>query len=101
MRRPGRVAAGLGLALVVQLRGVHPVEAELDGAVARDAQALAVVQPGQQVRVDVNGDGPRPVGRGPSHPWRVKGSNLRRLSRQIYSLLPLTTRATRLVRQGQ
>ncbi len=27
--------------------------------------------------------------------WRVKGSNLRRLSRQIYSLLPLTTRATR------
>src|SRR5687768_13627351 len=27
--------------------------------------------------------------------WRVMGSNHRRLSRQIYSLLPLATRATR------
>ena len=41
-------------------------------------------------------DGPRPVGSGAVRDvWRVKGSNLRRLSRQIYSLLPLTTRATR------
>ena len=37
----------------------------------------------------------RAVGGRRAHAWRVKGSNLRRLSRQIYSLLPLTTRATR------
>ena len=35
-------------------------------------------------------------GRGPSNQaWRVKDSNLRRLSRRIYSPLPLATRATR------
>src|SRR4051812_30955073 len=47
----------------------------------------------------------RRFGRGLSTPesrksgrWRLLGSNQRRLSRQIYSLLPLTTRANRRVR---
>ena len=44
-----------------------------------------------------DGDGPRPgeVGGRRTEAWRVKDSNLRRLSRRIYSPLPLATRATR------
>src|SRR5690349_24084862 len=36
-----------------------------------------------------------PVGGRRTEAWRVKDSNLRRLSRRIYSPLPLATRATR------
>lgn len=36
---------------------------------------------------------------GASFAWRRQGSNLGRLSRQIYSLLPLATRAHRLERR--
>src|SRR5206468_5287267 len=44
-----------------------------------------------------DGDGPRPepVEGRRTEAWRVKDSNLRRLSRRIYSPLPLATRATR------
>lgn len=41
-------------------------------------------------------EGPFPlVSEGTGRVWRVKDSNLRRLSRRIYSPLPLATRATR------
>ena len=53
------------------------------------SSANSCAEPGTQQ------SGPRPLQRiGGRRAWQVLGSNQRRLSRQIYSLLPLATRAT-------
>ena len=59
-------------------------------------ERTAVAAPARRPCRD-SGDGPRPGGveGRRTQAWRVKDSNLRRLSRRIYSPLPLATRATR------
>ena len=105
-RRPARRrrhAAGRLVGRDRRRRGDRPLHAlrrhRLRLAVPRRAAAGAHrdrQRPRPDARLSGTATAPDQGGRGPSYrAWRVKDSNLRRLSRRIYSPLPLATRATR------